>query len=570
MRTGGDILKGDSKAYDLSEANFTEVQGKIEEDLAKRGIEKRQALRASLLLEELFYSLQEHGIRTVKISIHRRFGAVSLKLGFSGEEFNPLRDDFEWEDAGEDGYRNELLNSSLEDMEHFGSDGRDVTYYIRSVLLKANRDYLGYSRRDGQNVISILVSKDKNRQGKHTVLAMVLGIITGAIMNEIASVELLDIFDWYLADSIRTMFMNSMNMMLAPVVFFSVIDGLTNISNAKELGRIGSKMTGMCFSTTIFAVAFSLLVGMVIFGGDMPHIGELQPGTAASLSIRDMIVGIIPKRLTDPITNGNMLQVIFLSVLFGITINIMGEKGRPLADFVKTMDNFCLTIIRLIVKFIPLVAFFSMTALMFKVGVDSIFALIRAFVAQGAVLILMLSAYGGLIAFMGGVSPRPFIRKIVGFMPIPASLGSTNAAMPFALDFCMKRMGVRDSLAAFTIPIAASMKMDGNCTFLILQSMMLSRLYGVEFTSGFLFTLIVTAVVLSSGSPGVTGGAVVCLASIAVSLGIPIEAVGMSIAVDPIISMLRTPLNTVGGIVITTLLARSEGMLDERVYCRIK
>ena len=562
-------MKGDHKVFDLSEENFPEVQRKIEAELDKRGIERRQALRASMLLEELFYSLKEHGSKTVKISIHRRFCVVSLKLEFTGEEFNPLRDDFDWDDAGEDGFRKELLNSDLEDMEHFGDDGRDVSCYIRSVLLKANRDYLGYSRRDGQNVISILVSKDKNRQVKYTVLAMVLGIVTGAILNEIASDELLDILDWYLADSIRTMFMNSMNMMLAPVVFFSVMAGLTNISNAKELGRIGSKMTGICFSTTIFAVAFSLLIGVVIFGGQMPQIGELQPGTAASLSIRDMIVEIIPKRLTDPIISGNMMQVIFMSVLFGITINIMGEKARPLADFVKTMNDFCLTVIRLIVKFIPLVAFISMAALMFRVGVESLFALIRAFIAQGAVLILMLGTYGGVIAFMGRMSPRPFLRKIVGFIPIPASLGSTNAAMPFALDFCMKRMGVRDSLAAFAIPIAASMKMDGNCTFLILQSMMLSRLYGVEFTSGFLFTLIVTAVVLSSGSPGVTGGAVVCLASIAVSLGIPIEAVGMSIAVDPIISMLRTPLNTVGGIVITTLLARSEGMLDERVYSRM-
>lgn len=559
-------MKGDSKAFDLSEENFPEVQGQIEEELAKRGIAKRQALRASLLLEELFYSLREHGIRTVKISIHRRFGVVSLKLGFPGEEFNPLRDDFDWEDEGEDGFRKELLNSKLEDMEHFGSDGQDVSYYIRSVLLKANRDYLGYSRRAGHNVISILVSKDKNRQVKYTVLAMVLGIITGVMLNETASDELLEILDFYLADSIRAMFMNSMNMMLAPVVFFSVMAGLTNISNAKELGRIGSKMIGLCFLTTTFAVTFSLLIGLVFFGGYMPQIGELQPGTAASLSIRDMIVGIIPKHLTDPIISGNMMQVIFMSMLFGITINIMGEKGRPLADLVKTMNDFCLTVIRLIVKFIPLVAFISMAALMFKVGVESLFALIRAFIAQGAVLILMLGTYGGFIALVAGMAPRPFLRKIVGFMPIPASLGSTNAAMPFALDFCMKRMGVRDSLAAFTIPIAASMKMDGNCTFLILQSMMLSRLYGVEFTFGFLFTLIVTAVVLSSGSPGVTGGAVVCLASIAVSLGIPIEAVGMSIAVDPIISLLRTPLNTVSGIVVTTLLAKSEGLLDEKVY----
>ncbi len=266
--------------------------------------------------------------------------------------------------------------------------------------------------------------------------------------------------------------------------------------------------------------------------------------------------------------NGNMLQVIFMAMLFGITINGLGEKGRPLAVFVKLMNDFCIAVIRSIVRFIPLVAYLSMATLMFKVGSEILFAVIMAFAAQGAALILMLAAYSGLIMCLGRISPKPFLAKIIRFLPIPATLASTNATMPFSLELCVNKLGIKSSLAAFTIPIGASLKMDGNCTFFILQGMMLSVMYGAEFTPGYLMTLILTSMVLTLGSSGVAGGAIICLVSLAATLGIPIEAVGLSIAIDPLISMLRTPLNTVSGIAAVMLIAKGEGMLDKDIYLK--
>jgi Na+/H+-dicarboxylate symporter len=171
-----------------------------------------------------------------------------------------------------------------------------------------------------------------------------------------------------------------------------------------------------------------------------------------------------------------------------------------------------------------------------------------------------------LVAVIGGLPPWIFLKKLVSFLPLPASLGSTNAAMPFSLELCVKKLGVQEKLAGFAIPLGASVKMDGNCAFLIIQSIMLAKLYGVEVSTGFLMTLAFTSIAMSFGSPGVTGGAVICLASVAVSVGIPIEAIGLVLSVDPLVSMLRTPLNSAGGIAATLLLARRSGALDESVY----
>lgn len=235
-------------------------------------------------------------------------------------------------------------------------------------------------------------------------------------------------------------------------------------------------------------------------------------------------------------------------------------------DIVKSMDTLCLRVIRTIVQLVPLVAFLSMSSLIFRVGLDSLLTFLRALLAQGLVLVLMLAVYGILVAVIGRLSPWIFLKKLVGFLPLPASLGSTNAAMPLSLELCVKKLGVQEKLAGFAIPIGASVKMDGNCAFLILQSIMLAKLYGIEVSGGFLMTLAFTSIVLSFGSPGVTGGAVICLASVAASMGIPIEAIGIVLSVDPLVSLLRTPLNSAGGITAALLLARGGDAFDEAVY----
>lgn len=524
----------------MTEENFSSVQRQIEDNLLQSGVEQEAVMRSSMLLEDICCRLFEHNSTQVQVEIHRRFGSVSLRLKSKGEAYDPLSEEKSWTDE-------------------------DVDYY-RDIVLKSNREWLGYSRSNGLNCLSIQVRRDKKKQVRYTLLGMILGILTGLALKEIFSPEMVGLLDTYAVGTARTMFLNAMNMMLAPVVFFSIMAGIMNLSNASDVGRLGRNMLGLYLLTAVCSAGFALLLGINIFSGELLQWGVAQEGEAANLSLLNMVVGIIPRQMVEPVMSGNMLQVIFLALLFGLTMNNMGDKARPLIDLVKAADTLCLRVIRTIVQLVPLVAFLSMTSLVFKVGLDSLLIFVRAFLAQGSVLILMLAVYGLLVAVIGRLSPMPFLKKIVDFLPLPASLGSTNATMPFSMEFCVKQLGVQEKMAGFAIPIGASVKMDGNCAFFILQCIMLAKLYGIDISAGFLMTLVITSIALSFGSPGVTGGAIICLGSLAVSLGIHIEAIGTMLSVDPLIAMLRNPLNSAEGIVAAFLLARCEGQVDEAAY----
>lgn len=230
------------------------------------------------------------------------------------------------------------------------------------------------------------------------------------------------------------------------------------------------------------------------------------------------------------------------------------------------MNTFCLRVITLLAQFIPLIAFLSMMALMFTVGTDSLLLLGRVLVGQFIGSMAMIGVYATVILLMGKISPRPFLKKIGSFVPIAISMGSSNAAMPFTMKFCTEKMGVSPRLSSFSIPLGATVNMDGGCFYFSIQAILLAKMYGLEMTPAFIGALFVTVVALSIGAPGVPGGSFVCLTSIIVSFGLPTEASAIVLGIDPLTSMFRTSINTIGDIAATTALSKHENMMDETVY----
>lgn len=498
-----------------------------------------------MLVEEIFMRMVELGkIPEVKISIQKRFGDVNLKIVGDGEEFNPLIEVTDFDEESED--------------------------YFRTIILKANRSKMGFVRKNGQNIITVHVHDLSNKQIYFTIAGMIGGIIFGAVMKEILSPDAINFFHTTIAKNIRTIFLNALNMMIAPVIFFSVISGVTSITNAADVGRIGGKLIGIYTFTTFIASGIALAIGYFVFSGDVPQIGTISTdsggGEVHKISLISMIVGLVPKNLINPIVNGEMLQIIFAAVVFGICINKLGDKVKILHELIEAMNAFCLRMIMMIVTFIPIIAFFAMASLMFKIGMDSVLTLGKLIFSQLGGSILMVGVYAILLMIFGKITPLPFLKKIVGFLPIPLSTSSSNATMPFSLKFCSQKMGISPKLSSFSIPIGATVNMDGGCFYLAIASVMLARMYGVELNFEILTTIFVTVVALSIGAPGVPGGAFVCLASIVVALGLPADATAVILGIDPICSMMRTALNTVGDISASTILAKQEKMFDEKIY----
>ena len=531
------------KKFLLNKENFSEVTEQVHEELLKTKATDKEVARTDLLLEETFMRMAELGnVSEVEIKIQQRLGDVSLKISAEGEEFNPLIEVTDFDEEDED--------------------------YFRTLILKANRNKMHFVRKNRKNLVTIQIHDTSNKQIYYTLAGMVGGVIFGLLMKEFFSQEIISAFDSNIVKSFSTMFLNALNMMIAPVIFFSVISGVTSLTNAADVGRIGGKLIGFYTATTIIASALSLALGYFLFLGDVPQLGTIDGtgGEAQSISLLGMIVGIVPKNLVNPVINGEMLQIIFVAVVFGTGINKLGDKVKLLHDFIETMNTFCLRVLMMIVTFIPLIAFLAMSSLMFKIGMDSILLLGKLVVGQLFGSLLMFGVYLLIIAFIGKISPLPFMKKIIGFIAIPLSTSSSNATMPFTMKFCTKKLGISPKLSSFSIPIGATINMDGGCFYLSIASVMLAKMYGVELSGDVLLTIFVTVIALSIGAPGVPGGAFVCLASIVVALGLPVDATAVILGIDPICSMLRTALNTVGDIAVTSALAQNENLMDAEVY----
>ena len=533
------------RTFDLTRDNYKETANAIEETLQKLGASGQEAETGRQLLEHI-YSLQLSRRPEVsdKVKLRKRFGDISLLIETRGEEYNPLHILGEWNEDDQD--------------------------YYRTVFLKSKKEQLSYTHKNGRNIVSVKVHEAGNKQIRYTLFAMVMGILAGAVLKEMASPEITNMINKYIVTSIRTMFLNSLNMMIAPVVFFSIISGLTSISNASDIGRIGGKLVGTYMCTTVIATILSITIGLFMFHGGVPQMGTVT-GSAqgVSVSLLDMIVKVVPENLIQPIVNRDMLQVIFVSILFGVTINMLGEKVQILKDLVETANTFCLRVITLLAQFIPLIAFLSMMALMFTVGVDSLLLLGKVLVGQFIGSLGMIGVYSVVMVLMGKISPVPFLKKIGGFVPIAISMGSSSAAMPFTMNYCTEKMGVSPRLSSFSIPLGATVNMDGGCFYFSIQAILLAKMYGIEMTPAFIWALFVTVVALSIGAPGVPGGSFVCLTSIIVSFGVPVEAASIVLGIDPLTSMFRTTINTIGDIAVTTALSKNEGMMDEAVYMHI-
>ena len=533
----------DKEIFTLNKSTFSEITEKIHDKLSQTKATKKEVLRADLLLEETFMRMTEIGnAQSVSVSIHNRLGDLTLMLEAEGDEYNPLVEVTDYDENDED--------------------------YYRTLILKANRSKMSYTRKNNKNVVIIRVKDATNKQIYYTVAAMIFGVIFGAILKTAATPEIITVFNDTIAGSIETMFMNALNMMIAPVIFFSVISGITGLTNAADASRIGGKLIGLYSTTTIIASMISLILAYLLFSTGVPQIGIVEGEVStAELSILSIIVGIIPKNLIDPIVNRELLQVIFVAVIFGVCINKLGDKVKLLNDFINAANSFCLKMIIMITAFIPLIAFTSMASLILTLGADSIFLLLKLIAGVLIGATAMIIVYCMLLTLIGRISPMPYLKKLPSFVTIPFATSSSNVTMPFTMKFCTEKLGISPKLSSFSIPLGTTINMDGTAIYYGMACMMILKMYNVEMDFNTFFTLLISMFTISIGASGVPG-AVLSVAAILGVFGIPIEATVIILGVDSLIDRVNTALNVVGDIAATTTLASNENLIDKNIYLK--
>ena len=257
-----------------------------------------------------------------------------------------------------------------------------------------------------------------------------------------------------------------------------------------------------------------------------------------------------------------MLQLIFMAILSGIAISLIGSLAKILVDFIRACNELFIKITSIIIKVMPLAIFCSITEMMLKIGLGTIMSVLGI---VGVILlgfIAMMLVYFIMLIIFGRVNPLLFLKKYGNTMLQVFALNSSNAAIPINMDICDKELGIAPKVYSLSIPLGATVNMDGTCIKLGIYSLALAGMYGIEISGSMLFSLIISIFVLSVGTPGIPGSGIISLSILLAAIGVPIEAVGIVMGVDSIMGMFSAMSNCLGDVVATTIVARSEGLLD--------
>ncbi|MGL6104499.1 dicarboxylate/amino acid:cation symporter [Romboutsia sp.] len=401
-------------------------------------------------------------------------------------------------------------------------------------------------------------------------IGIFIGIIFGLIIKGMPSGTLKD--DLLLNGILKVLgtgFISSIKMLVVPLVFVSLVCGSSSMGDIKKLSRIGGKTLFFYLITTAIAISLALLVGILINPGaglDMSGLITSKPTIGESQSLTDIILAMIPSNPVQALASGEMLQIIVFSLLLGTSMSMIGEKADPVRKFFESANEICMKMVSLIMLLAPYGIFALIANTFATTGFEAIFSLIKyMFAVLLALALQVLIVYSGMIKIFTRLSLKPFFKKFANVAAITFSTASSNAALPVTIE-TMEDLGVDNSVASFTLPLGATINMDGTAIMQGVACIFIAQLYGIDLTIGSFLTIILTATLASVGTAGVPGVGMITLSMVLTSVGLPLEGIGLIMGVDRLLDMARTTVNVMGDCACTLVVSNSEGELDKSMY----
>jgi len=363
------------------------------------------------------------------------------------------------------------------------------------------------------------------------------------------------------------LFLRALKMVIVPLIVSSIVSGVANIGNAENLGRLGLKTFVYYISTSTFAIITGLILVNIInpgVGADLGLSSEVEGLSAARESFGDTLMNIIPTNIFNAFANGEILSIIFFSILFGFFITRVSEKPQKmLTDFFNSFFEVMMKVTLFIIKFTP-IGIFGIVA---KVVADQAGNLLAVGGSLGlymitVILALTLHAFVTLpliLKFIGKSDPLLHFKAMRTPLLTAFSTSSSSATLPLTMEAVEMNSGVSNKISSFTLPLGATVNMDGTALYECVAAMFIAQAYGVEL--GFLQQVIVviTALLASIGAAGIPMAGLVMITIILSAVGLPLEGVGLILAVDRILDMMRTTVNVWSDSCGATVIAKSEG-----------
>lgn len=367
-------------------------------------------------------------------------------------------------------------------------------------------------------------------------------------------------------------FIRLMKMLVVPLVFCSLVCGSMAIGDTKKLGTVGVRTLIFYLFTTALAITVALSVGNIInpgIGLDMSAIksnaAEVEEMAATSLS--DTILNIIPDNPLNSLASGNMLQIIVFALIVGIILAKLGERTETVGNFFSQFNDIMMEMTMMVMSLAPVGVFCLIARTFANIGFSAFVPLAKYMV--GVLLALAIQCfivYLGLLKVFTGLNPFKFIKNFFPVMAFAFSTATSNATIPLSIDTLAKKMGVSKKISSFTIPLGATINMDGTAIMQGVAVVFAAQAFGIQLDMMDYLTVIGTATLASIGTAGVPSVGLVTLTMVFNSVGLPVEAIGLIMGIDRILDMTRTAVNITGDAVCTTIVAHQNKALDGDVF----
>ncbi|HBN90092.1 MAG: dicarboxylate/amino acid:cation symporter [Alteromonadaceae bacterium] len=363
-------------------------------------------------------------------------------------------------------------------------------------------------------------------------------------------------------------FIASLKMLVVPLVFVSLVCGTCSLSDTSALGRLGGKTIALYLITTAIAISLAIFAALLIGPGEgiqMQSDASFNPSEAPALS--QVFINIFPSNPIESMAKGNMLQIIVFAVLFGLAMAMSGKAGERLAAVFTDLSEVIMKLVTLLMNLAPYGVFFLMAKLFTTLGFETIASLAKYFAVVMCVLIIHgLVSYAVILKLLTGLNPIIFFRKMQDAALFGFSTSSSNATMPVTMETVTKKLGVKNSVASFTVPLGATINMDGTAIMQGVATVFIAQVFAVDLSVSDYLMVILTATLASIGTAGVPGVGLIMLAMVLQQVGLPVEGIALIIGVDRLLDMTRTSVNVTGDAMVSCIVGKSEGAFDKAVF----
>jgi len=389
---------------------------------------------------------------------------------------------------------------------------------------------------------------------------LLLGAVVGALLGDRAT----------LLKPLGDIFISAIKMLIVPLVFSTLVVGITGMGDPQKMGRIGLRTVALYLFTTAFAIAIGLLASTIFQPGaglDLAYDSSVEAKESPSLV--EILVGLVPQNPIDALAQGDILQIIVFAIGLGISLLLIGARGAPMTRVFESFAEAMYKLTEIVMAFAPIGVFGLIANMAGQYGLEILLPLAKVIgVAYLACVVHVLVVYTGLIALVGRLNPVRYFRGSIDALVVAYSSASSSGTLPVSLRCAQDNLGVSRGVSGFVLPVGATINMDGTALYQGVVALFVAQFVGIDLSWADYGMIILTGTLASIGTAGVPGAGLVMLSIVLTQVGLPLEAVGLVAGIDRILDMARTSVNVAGDLMVTVLVGKSEGELDEDVYNR--